>query len=404
LDVGMMGQVDTRFGRADFFVGSLDRLPAPPALAGWDVGLGQDHHRDRQGLVNRPDRPRLTVVQETPDELLQILFLDRDETETLALRRAFETCRTARLAYTADVEAAARMLDSQHWDLVVADPALPGDFERLTRVKANHRWLATLVVTDNQSPFMRQAVKRRIDGLLFKPVTPAEFVEQALLLAEVGRDRRQQQQRRVLAIGAHPDDVEIGCGGALAKHRACGDILHILTLSRGAAGGDVNVRTAEAQRAAALLGAKLEFGDLRDAHITDGVETIEIIEAAIRELRPTHVYTHCLEDTHQDHRAVHAASLVAARDVPNVYCYQSPSSTVEFRPNRFVDITDYKKAKLQAIEAYQSQVDRMVSLQDDVIVATARYWGRYAGHVLAEPMRIVRQRDSEMKHDIANAA
>ncbi len=40
-------------------------------------------------------------------------------------------------------------------------------------------------------------------------------------------------------------------------------------------------------------------------------------------------------------------------------------------------------------------------LQDDVILATARYWGRYAGHVLAEPMRIIRQRDGEMKPDIA---
>jgi len=44
----------------------------------------------------------------------------------------------------------------------------------------------------------------------------------------------------------------------------------------------------------------------------------------------------------------------------------------------------------------------LASLQDDVIVATARYWGRYAGHMLAEPMRIVRQRDSEMKPDIVN--
>ena len=164
------------------------------------------------------------------------------------------------------------------------------------------------------------------------------------------------------------------------------------------------MRTAEAQRAAALLGAKLEFGNLRDGHITEGVETIEIIQAAIRELRPTHVYTHCLEDTHQDHRAVHAASLVAARAVPNVYCYQSPSSTVEFRPNRFADITEYMKVKLQAIGAYKSQVDRMASLRDDVIVATARYWGRYAGHMPAEPMRIVRQRDSEMKPDIDNTA
>ncbi|HEV2976208.1 MAG TPA: PIG-L family deacetylase [Casimicrobiaceae bacterium] len=410
-----MNQLVSRFERGDSFVGNLGRLPATPALAAWDVGLGQGHHRDHQGAISRSRRstirsldsvrPRAIAVQETPDELLQILLLDRDATEAFALRRAFENCRTARLAYTADVETAARMLASQHWDLVAVDPALPGDFDRLKRVKASRRWLATLVVTHNQSPqFMREAVKSRIDGLLFKPVIPAEFMEQALLLAEAVRDRRQQQQRRVLAIGAHPDDVEIGCGGALAKHRACGDILHILTLSRGAMGGDVNVRTAEAQRAAALLGAKLEFGNLQDGHITEGVETIEIIEAAIRELRPTHVYTHCLEDTHQDHRAVHAASLVAARAVPNVYCYQSPSSTVEFRPNRFVDITEYKRAKLQAIGAHKSQVDRMASLQDDVIVATARYWGRYANHMLAEPMRIVRQRDSEMKPDIDNAA
>jgi LmbE family N-acetylglucosaminyl deacetylase len=49
--------------------------------------------------------------------------------------------------------------------------------------------------------------------------------------------------------------------------------VHILTLSRGAMGGDANVRTAEAQRAATLLGAKLEFGNLQDGHITEGVES-----------------------------------------------------------------------------------------------------------------------------------
>ena len=110
----------------------------------------------------------------------------------------------------------------------------------------------------------------------------------------------------MLAIGAHPDDVEIGCGGALSKHHADSDVLHILTLSRGAAGGDVNLRAAEAHSAAALLNARLEMANLRDMYITGGAETISIIEAAIRELHPTHVYTHSPDDTHQDHRAVHA--------------------------------------------------------------------------------------------------
>ena len=60
------------------------------------------------------------------------------------------------------------------------------------------------------------------------------------------------------------------------------------------------------------------------------------------------------------------------------------------------------KTKLQAIGAYQSQVDRMDALLDDVTVSNARYWGRYAGYVLAEPMRVVRQRDGERKPDVGN--
>jgi LmbE family N-acetylglucosaminyl deacetylase len=280
---------------------------------------------------------------------------------------------------------------------VAIDPAVSsGGFALLKHVKDSYRWIATLLATGNQDPqFLRQAVKCRIDGLLFRPVTSGEFVEQALLLADAVSTRRRKQQKRVLAIGAHPDDVEIGCGGTLAKHHADGDVLHVLTLTRGAAGGDVNQRTVEARRAAELLGATLEINNLPDTRISSGIETIDIIQAAIRELQPTHVYTHCDQDTHQDHRAVHAASLVAARGVPNVYCYQSPSSTVDFRPHRFVDITDFIKQKIQAIDSYKSQVERMDALQHDVILATARYWGRYAGYVLAEPMRIVRQRDGD---------
>lgn len=345
--------------------------------------------------------PRLSVVEEPVPDRLQILLVDTDEAAAFPLRRIVERSPRADIEYAADAEAAARRLEAQHWDLVVVDPVIPAGFELLKHVKDTYRWVATLVVSHTQTPqFLRHAVKCRIDGLLFKPVSSAEFLEQALLLAEAVHERRQRQQKRVLAIGAHPDDVEIGCGGSLARHSARGDLLHIVTLSRGAAGGDTNVRTAEARRAAELLGAELTFGTLQDAHITDGVETIDIIQKAIRDLRPTHVYTHCIEDTHQDHRAVHAASLVAARGVPNVYCYQSPSSTVEFRPNRFVDITEYIKPKLQAIAAYKSQVQRMESLQEDVIITTARYWGRFAGYVLAEPMRIVRQRDGDMTPDI----
>ena len=69
------------------------------------------------------------------------------------------------------------------------------------------------------------------------------------------------------------EDAEDDAAGKEAREdRAEGAALHILTLSRGAAGGDINVRTAEAQRAAQILDASLTFGNLPDRHISDGVE------------------------------------------------------------------------------------------------------------------------------------
>jgi LmbE family N-acetylglucosaminyl deacetylase len=351
-----------------------------------------------------PDKLRLSVVtEEAPAKPLRILVVAAEEAVIRALREAFDPDSTVSLQITSDTETATRMLAAHPVDLLALDPAVAsGGFALLKHVKDHYRWTDTLVATYNQDPqFLRQAVKCRIDGLIFRrPDAGAEFVEQVRLLAKAANESRLRQQKRVLAIGAHPDDVEIGCGGALSKHHADYDVLHILTLSRGAAGGDVNIRAVEAQNAAARLNARLEMANLRDMYITDGAETISIIEAAIRDLHPTHIYTHSPEDTHQDHRAVHAATLVAARGVPNVYCYQSPSSTPEFKPQRFVDITHYIGKKIELIGAYKSQIDRMESIQPDIILSTARYWGRFAGYVLAEPLRIVCERDSEMAFDL----
>jgi LmbE family N-acetylglucosaminyl deacetylase len=203
----------------------------------------------------------------------------------------------------------------------------------------------------------------------------------------------QPAKNRVLAIGAHPDDVEIGCGGTLAKHKGRGDELMILTLSKGTKGGDTAVREQEARRAANLLGATLELNDFPDTQILDDVATIDAIQTVIRDFRPTHIYTHSPHDAHQDHRSVFAATLSASRGVKNVYSYQSPSSTVDFRPNHFVDVTQHIDSKIAALSAHESQVSRSANLGSDFVVATAVYWGRYIGNVMAEPMEVVRQTD-----------
>lgn len=197
-------------------------------------------------------------------------------------------------------------------------------------------------------------------------------------------------QARVLAIGAHPDDVEIGCGGTLLRHRDAGGAIMLLTLSQGSNGGDPKVRASEAAEAAGLLGAQLRLHDLPDGGILPGNGTVALIEAAIGEFAPTHVYTHCERDTHQDHRAVHAASLVAARSVPHLLCYQSPSSLPTFEPNIYRDISSTIAEKLALLGCHRSQTERRANLEPDLIRATARYWGRFAGYGLVEPFRLVR--------------
>ena len=109
-------------------------------------------------------------------------------------------------------------------------------------------------------------------------------------------------------------------------------------------------------------------------------------------MRPTIVYTHTESDLHQDHRNVHRATLVAARLVPSVYCYESPSATVEFEPVRFVDIGEQLEAKLEAIGAYASQTEQRYYLDEELIRATARYWGRYGHSRFCEPLEVVRDR------------
>ena len=331
-----------------------------------------------------PTPPRVLLIEDSPE----YAFL---------MRKWLEEGGRFAVTHTDDGDEGARLAAGTVWDLVVTDVELPGidGIALLGRIKAVDRWTPVLVVTAHKSiDYAQRALQGRADSLLFKPFPKAEFIDTATRLADEAAERRRREHKIVLAIGAHPDDVEIGCGGALAKHRANGDTLVILTLSEGMSGGDPATRNHEAQAAAAQLGATLRWGGLRDTAIPEGAQTIEVIEQLVRELRPTHVYTHSEHDSHQDHRSTHHATIVGAREVPNLYCYQAPSCMVDFQPHLFIDITAHLDAKIAAISAYGSQVSQRAYLKEDLIRATARYWGRFAGYVLAEPMEVVRQRDS----------
>jgi len=279
----------------------------------------------------------------------------------------------------------------QPWDLIISDVCLPDmdgiEIARLIREEdPNCRVL--LMTGHLTTEVTLRAIDNKVDAFLAKPINPQEFLEKVQTLLQVQKTQRPAQ--RVLAIGAHPDDVEIGCGGILLRHRDAGDTLCILTLSNGACGGPTGIRSEEAREASELLGAKLILENLKDTQISEGPETIAVINRAINQFQPTVVYTHSVHDAHQDHRNTHHATVVACRGIPTLESYQSPSSTIGFTPSRFVDISKELLEKQALLACYRSQQQKCRYLKNSLIESTAEYWGRFAGYSKVEPLEVLR--------------
>ena len=234
-----------------------------------------------------------------------------------------------------------------------------------------------------------EALRLGAADLLQKPLTVDVLLDKVHELMQAASAKT---GLNVLAVGAHPDDVEIGVGGILAAHRASGDSITILTLSSGAVGGDAERREDESCEAAGRLGADIVFGRLRDTLLAQEPGLVGAVEQVVRDVQPGIVYTHCDADLHQDHKAAHHATLVASRRVARVYGYQSPSSTVEFAPMRFIPIDAHLDAKLASIACFRSQTETRDYLADELLTATARYWGRFAGVRYAEPLEVIAER------------
>lgn len=203
---------------------------------------------------------------------------------------------------------------------------------------------------------------------------------------------KSKKNRSILAIGAHPDDVEIGCGGTLKKHHDKGDKLTILTLTKGAQGGNKTERERESKNAASSLGANLIMNDLEDTNLSNGGDTISSITKAIEISQPDVIYTHSLNDTHQDHRATHYATLVAARRIEHIYAYLAPSGTIDFHPRYFEHVEDYLDDKMNAINCFTSQTitSNRPYLKRSIIESTAQYWGRFSNYGKVEPFEVIR--------------
>lgn len=181
----------------------------------------------------------------------------------------------------------------------------------------------------------------------------------------------------ILAIGAHPDDIELGCGGALAKLAQSGARIEAVIFSKGRRGAlSDQDRAAETRVALGILGIEeVSVYDFEDTRLCTCVnEMVAVLDKHIAAARPHRAYTMFQHDRHQDHRAVYEASAIACRSVPQFLGYETPSSYPNFMPTVFEDIGAFLDVKIKSLNCHSSQGQRLY-MQRDKIRAAAQFRG-----------------------------
>lgn len=196
----------------------------------------------------------------------------------------------------------------------------------------------------------------------------------------------------LLAIGVHPDDVELGCAGTILKHLSLGQKAGILHLTRGELGtrGDTQSRLKEAQKAAEILGVHaLDMLDFADGFFANDKKHQLKLIAVIRKYRPDIVLANAFDDRHPDHgRAAwlveDACFLSGLRKVQTslgrkaqeawrpkaVYHYVQ---AYRHQPDVIVDVSQFWERKMEAVKAYTSQFYNPRSKEPQTFISTPEF-------------------------------
>jgi len=201
----------------------------------------------------------------------------------------------------------------------------------------------------------------------------------------------------VVAFGAHPDDIEIGMGGTIAKLSAQGyDVnLVVATLPNFVMIDKKEERRNESTISAKVMGCKTpEFLDLTPDEITFGRRFVTKIDEIITRHKPEAVFTQWIGDSHQDHQALTKAVIAASRDLNNLFMYETtiPGGITEiaFRPQLYVDISATLDIKTNALDCFDSQKMRCGHLWVDAIVGRCAYRGYQNNTKYAEAFEVIK--------------
>ncbi len=207
---------------------------------------------------------------------------------------------------------------------------------------------------------------------------------------------------KILCIGAHPDDVEIGMGGSVASFVKQGIEVLLLDLTNGEPTpfGTPEIRKKESEKAAEILGVKRICLNLPNRFLEDNIEHRKKIAEVIREFRPTYVFAPYFDDGHPDHVAsskladasrfyakLTKSDIKGEPHYPKRVLYYFPIHIkLRIQPSFIIDISEFIEIKKKAILCYESQfiIPKKESTIESVLLENY-YWGIQTGTKAGEP-------------------
>lgn len=198
---------------------------------------------------------------------------------------------------------------------------------------------------------------------------------------------------KVLVFGAHPDDLEIGMGGTIAKHVDVGDDVVMIV---GTVPSQTDRRKDEARRGAEILGGELRFLEIESNEFEYNRRLVGQIDALLKEIDPELIYTHWDQDSHQDHNNLSRGVISATRkNRCSVLMYEQtiPGGIVPggFKAQSFVDVSKYIDRKIESIRAHESQHELNGDLWLQGVRGRASYRGFQINVAYAEAFEVIKE-------------
>jgi LmbE family N-acetylglucosaminyl deacetylase len=205
------------------------------------------------------------------------------------------------------------------------------------------------------------------------------------------------ESKTIIAFGAHPDDLEIGMAGTIAKLSAMGYNVQpvIATLPNFVKSDTKEGRKSESMLSAKVMGCKSPiFLDLSPEQMVFGRKLVTLIDSLITEHKPDSVFTQWHGDSHQDHQILTSSVISACRNQNNLFMYETtiPGGITQnsFRPQLFVDITETIDIKKNALECFQSQFIRCGEIWIPAVIGRCSFRGYQVDAKYAEAFEVVK--------------